>query len=242
MRGLFNSNSLEAMLQQCEVVDTFVSLDTTLWTSNIDTTGSNTILDGVGGVLSQATAATDDKLTSLHTVKECFLFTANRPLKGAFQYSYQEVSTNTNNHFWGFMNAFATGSLITSGGGAKVSGSTLGFYKVDGGLNLWIAFAVNGVSTKVELTAMNSFTKAAVPAATASGVYKLLEVEFIPKSSTVGDVVWKVDGVTVYKLMDQAFASSTEMNFGFSTLAGSAGVTTLLVDGVYAAQRGPLIA
>lgn len=236
-RALLQDPALNCMLQQCTVVDTFVKLDTTQWTSNIDTTGTIAVLDAVGGVVSIATAATDDKLSSLHTVKEPFLFTSSRPLYAAVQYQYQEVSTNTNNHFVGFMNAFATASMATAGAGPKTSGSLLGFYKVDGGLNWNVVYGVNGTATTVQLTAANSFTKSAQAAATASGVFALLEMEWIPKTSTIADVIWKINGSTVYKLVDQTYASSTEMNFGFSTLAGTGGVTTLLVDGCYASQR-----
>jgi hypothetical protein len=241
-RALLRNPAIDMMLRQASVIDSFVKLDTTQWTSNIDTTGTIAALDAVGGVVSIATAATDDKLSSLHTVKEPFLFTANRPLIGGAQYQYQEVSTNTNNHFIGFMNAFATASMAVAGAGPKTSGSLMGFYKVDGGLNWNVVFGVNGTATTAELTASNSLTKVACPAATASGVFSLLEVEFVPKTTLVGDAIFKIDGRTVYKMMDKAFASSTEMNFGFTTLAGSGGVTTLLIDGCYAEQLGPLLA
>ena len=237
-RALLVSPALEALKQQMEVMDGFNVVDTTKWTANVDTNGTVGGSDAIGGIASIATGATDNKVCSLHTVKECFNFIVNRPIRTWVSYQYQEVSTNTTNAYIGLMNAFATAPTVANGAGPKATGSALGFVKVDGGLNWKVHYQVNGASqATVELTAANSLTKAACPGATASGVYAQLETEWIPTSATLCNVIWKINGSTVYKLTDATYASPVTMNFGFVSHAGTGTATTVLIDACYAGQR-----
>jgi hypothetical protein len=84
------------------------------------------------------------------------------------------------------------------------------------------------------LTATNSLNKQANVAGGAA--YQLLEIDIVPKTSTLVDVVFKINGSTVYKMLDRTYANATEISGALGVKNGTAAQQTLKGD-VFAAHQ-----
>jgi hypothetical protein len=135
------------------------------------------------------------------------------------------------------MNAVAADAIQNDGLGPKANFSGCGFYMRDGSVNWHVAYSDGTTQTLAELTATNSLTKTAQVGATAAGVFTLLEIDVIPKTSTLCDVIFKINGSTVYKMMDRTFASATEMMVMAGVKAGTAANQTMNVDAIGCFQK-----
>lgn len=163
-----------------------------------------------GGVAIKSAAATaGNEDCYLARESESFLFAANKPLHFRARVQATEDDTNQNNLYVGLADAVAADLLVNDGAGPKTSGSMLGFFKVDGGLNWNVIVSIGSTQTKVELTAANSYDKTAHVGSGSAD--QTLEIEFLPKTSTKADVIFKIDGVTVYKFTDWTFTSATDV-------------------------------
>jgi hypothetical protein len=127
--------------------------------SAVDTvTDSGTVLmgDDVNGIAtltpSDVTIADNDE-AYLATPNETFKYGTNRCIYGRAKLQYTEVTATIANVAFGFQNAVGANSIIDDGAGLKVSGSTLGIYKVDGGAVWKCVSACNGVATVSTSTA-----------------------------------------------------------------------------------------
>lgn len=164
-----------------------------------------------GGVdiKSAAASAAGDEDCYLVREAETFLPAADKPLIFEALVQATEDDVNQNNLFVGLTDAAAANLLVSAGAGPKTSGTSLAFYKVDGGLNWWIHASLSTTQTKIELTAANSLDKVAH---VGSGSAKQrLRIEFMPKNSTQADVLFFIDGVLVYKITDWVFTSATDI-------------------------------
>jgi hypothetical protein len=164
-----------------------------------------------GGVAIKSAAASAAGNEDCYLVREAETFkpAASKPLKFGALVQATEDDTNQNNLFVGLTDAAAADLLVNDGAGPKTSGTTLAFFKKDGGLNWWVHVSLSTTQTSVELTAANSLDKTAH---VGSGAAKqLLEIEFLPKNSTQSDVVFYIDGVAVYKITDYVFTSATDV-------------------------------
>lgn len=163
-----------------------------------------------GGVNIKSAAATaGNEDCYLVREAECFLPAANKPIVFEALVQATEDDTNQNNLFVGLTDAAAADLLVNDGAGPKTSGSTLAFFKKDGGLNWWVHVSNSTTQTSVELTAANSFDKTVH---VGSGADKQrLTIEFQPKDSALGDVIFKIDGKVVYKITDWTYTSITDM-------------------------------
>ena len=222
------------------LVDHFVGKNTTLWTTTSADSGTAAMSDAAGGVIvltSGDGTAVDNDECYLLTTNELFLFAAGKPLHHRARVQLAQAATNAANVWVGTMNAVAANALVDDGAGPKTNFSGAGFYMHDGSLNWHVAYSDGTTQTLAELTATNSLTKSAQVGATASGVFTLLEVDCIPKTSTLMDVIFKINGSTVYKMMDRTYASATEMNFAVGVKAGTAVNQLLSVDAVACFQK-----
>lgn len=167
--------------------------------------------DAVAGkvAIKSAAATAGNEDCYLAREKEGFLFAANKPLEFGAYVQATEDDTNQNNLFVGLTDGAAADLLVNDGAGPKTSGTTLAFFKKDGGLNWWIHASISTTQTSVELTAANSLDKTAHVGSGAS--YQLLQIRFQPKSSTAADVEYLIDGVLVYKISDWTFTNATEV-------------------------------
>jgi uncharacterized protein YunC (DUF1805 family) len=64
----------------------------------------------------------------------------------------------------------------------------------------------------------------------ASADFQLLEIDIVPKTSTLVDVAFRVNGATVYKMLDRTYANATEISAGLGVKNGTAAQQTLKAD------------
>lgn len=202
------------------------------------TDGTVVQADAAGGkvnIKSAAASAAGNEDCYLVRESECFLPAANKPLVFEALVQATEDDTNQNNLFVGLTDGAAADLLVNDGAGPKASGTTLAFYKVDGGLNWWVHASLSTTQTKVELTAANSLDKTAHVGSGSS--FQRLTIELNPKSSTLADILYYIDGVCVYKITDWVFTSATEMQAVCGCKDGDAGdEVTISLDYWYCYQ------
>lgn len=181
-----------------------------------------------GGVAikSAAASAAGDEDCYLAREAETFLPVADKPIIFEALVQATEDDVNQNNLYVGLADAVAANLLVSAGAGPKASGSMLGFFKVDGGLNWNIIASIGATQTKVELSAANSLDKVAKVGSGASD--QRLRIECLPKNATQADVLFFIDGVLVYKLTDWVFTSATDMQAVCGCKDGDAGDETTI--------------
>lgn len=162
-----------------------------------------------GGVAIKSAAATaGNEDCYLVREAETFKLAADKPLLFKAIVQATEDDTNQNNLIVGLTDGAAANLLVNDGAGPKTSGNTLCFYKTDGSLN-WKVYGRDDADADVfniELTAANSLDGVAhVGSGTAK---QRMEIEFLPKSSTLADVIFSIDGVAVYKETDWLYSGS----------------------------------
>lgn len=200
--------------------------------------GTVTQIDAAGGgvaIKSAAASASGNEDCYLAREAETFKPAADKPLSFGALVQATEDDVNQNNLIVGLTDGVAADLLVNDGAGPKTSGTTLAFFKKDGGLNWWIHASLSTTQTSVELTAANSLDKVAH---VGSGSAKqLLEIDFIPKNSTQADVIYKIDGVAVYKLTDWVFTSATDVQAVVGCKDGDASdEVTINLYGLYCYQ------
>ena len=191
------------------------------------TDGSVLQVDSAPGgvnIKSAVASAAGDEDCYLARESESFLFAAGKPLHFRARVQATEDDTNQNNLIVGLVDAVAADLLVSAGAGPKTSGTMLAFYKVDGGLNWWIIASIGSTQTKVELNAANTdkYTKSG-PFVGSGAADQTLEILFCPKTSTKADVIYKINGETVYKLTDWVFTSATDVQAVCGCKDGDAG-------------------
>lgn len=193
--------------------------------------GTVLVADAVRGKVNIKSAAATAGNEDCYLVREPegFLFAANKPLHFMAIVQATEDDTNQNNLFVGLTDGAAADLLVNDGAGPKTSGTTLCFFKKDGGLNWWVHCSLSTTQTSVELTAANSLDKTAHVGSGAS--YQQLEIDFIPKNSTQANIEYRIDGVLVYKITDYVYTSATEVQCVCGTKDGdSADEVTISLD------------
>lgn len=203
----------------------------------VDTvTDSGTVLigDNPGGIAtltpSDGTVADNDE-AYLATPNELFKYAVNSAIYGRARLKFTEVTAGAANVAFGFQNAVGANSIIDDGAGLKVSGSTLGIYKVDGEQVWRVVSSCNGTST-VTLT-----NKAA-----AAATWYVLEIECRDWDQVSMQVSFKIDGEYLRDAQNNiikhtvAIASATEMQmFAGIKLGAATNNDTLLLDYWYGA-------
>jgi len=205
--------------------------------SAVDTvTDSGTVLigDDVGGIVTLTPSdgsVGDNDEAYLATPNELFKFGTNRAIYGRTRAKFTEVSAGVANVAFGFQNAVGANSIVDDGAGLKVSGSTVGIYKVDGETVWRVASSCNGTST---VTKTNKAATAAL--------WYVLEIEVLDWDGTSMLVSFKVDGEVLKDTLGApiqhtvAIASATEMQmFAGIKLGGATNNDTLLLDYWYGA-------
>ena len=189
----------------------FLTADSTAYYTVVTAVdGTVLLLDATAGgvaILSATATASGNEDTYLVREPESFIF-STKPFVFEALVQITEDDTNQNNVFVGLTNAAAADLLVNDGAGVRVTGNTVGFYKVDGGLN-WHVYARDeddALVVTTELTAANSLDGAVH---VASGAAKQqLNFEWIPRAGTLGDIVWSIDGVAVFKTTDFDFGAN----------------------------------
>lgn len=222
-------------------VDHFHRKDTTFWTTTSADAGTAAVGDAAGGIITLTSGdgtPVDNDECYLSTTAEVFLFAAGKPLHFRARTQLTQAATNAANCIAGVVNGVAADLLVDNGGGPKTTAYGAFFYAKDGSLNWFVGFSNSTTQNLAELTATNSLTKSAKVVATTA--YQLLEIDVIPKTATTCDVIFKIDGSTVYKMMDQTFTSTpgtTEMSAVLGVKAGTGVNQTFLADAVACFQK-----
>lgn len=207
------------------------------WIDTVTNSGSVAMGDAVGGqaVLTPSDCSVvDNDEVYLACPNEIFLVANGKPLYGEARIKFSEVSATKLNYAFMFQNAVAADSILDDGAGLKVTGSTLGIYKVDGEAVLRVVSSINGTAT----VTVTTFTPTA-------GTYYTygIEVQDGP-TSTVARVIFTVNG---QRLKDSngidivheiAYASATEMQVAIGgKLGASTNNDTVTADYIFACQQ-----
>lgn len=202
--------------------DFTADLDTNIWTTTASDSGTATVGDVSNGTLvlapSDGTVADNDEIY-VSLANEVFLFAANKPGYVAARIQFTEANTDDANVIFGVADAPIADTLVDNGAGPKASYSGAVFFKVDGS-TVWQC--ENSISTTQKTTTTTT---------TAGGSsFQLLEIEWRPKTSTLMDVIFKVDGVEVAKHVDQTYTSATEMKVFVGAKNGAGNNESIVVD------------
>ena len=221
-------------VRQFEVFDDFVwYISPHLWTALAADASSAVAIDadGVGGVVTISTAATDNNEAALFTTNELFLFAAGKPLIGEARIKFSDVNTDDGNVAFGFADAAGANLLGDDGAGDAINSSGALIFKVKNETTWRAAVEINGT---VKETASTT---------TAGGsAYQTLRIVALPVDGTNLEVTYFCDGEPLRDSNGKAikhtiaYASATEMDFGVYAKTGHATDLVVSVDYVFAAQ------
>ena len=160
--------------------------------------------------------------------KEIFKIVNQKPIALAARTQFTQAATNAANMFVGLMNAMTANALRDDGAGPKADFSGAGFFAKDGSTSLFVIYSDGTTQTIAELTATNTINKTAYLAASAD--FQLLEIDIVPKTSTLVDIAFRVNGSVVYKMLDRTYANATEISAGLGVKNGTAAQQALKAD------------
>lgn len=241
--GYALNNQNFANSKDFRLIDDFHNYTTAgAWTTY--TTAAGTVATATtlaGGTVLVSTTSTSANECGLRSTNANYIIAAAKPLYFRSIVTYVEANTNTNGIFIGFSST--TGSnLLASGGLTPYTGGTsIGFFKPTSSTT-WNAVANNsaGSATAVNqaLDKNNSLTKAAIVLTSSATVEHTFELLINPRSSTLCDVRFILDDVTVYESPDLLYTSAANMYAWPGYLrTGSAGVETMTIDYCEASQK-----
>lgn len=230
MKGLLEPDSAIKAVRTFGVVDHFIGLSSAEWTSTLTDSGTAAVGDEFGGVLtispSDGTVADNDE--GYVATKEIFKIVNQKPIALAARTQFTQAATNAANVFVGLMNAMTANALQDNGSGPKADFSGAGFFAKDGSTSLFVIYSDGTTQTIAELTATNTINKTAYLAASAD--FQLLEIDIVPKTSTLVDIAFRVNGSVVYKMLDRTYANATEISAGLGVKNGTAAQQALKAD------------
>lgn len=236
MKGLLLPDAAQNYTRTFGFVEHFDGLNSARWTSTLTDSGTAAVGDEVGGVVtlspSDGTVADNDE--AYIATKEIFKIAAGKAIALGGLLQFTQAATNAANVFFGLMDAVAANALQDNGGGPKSSFSGAGFFCKDGNVNWHVIYSDGSTQTIAELTATNSLNKQANVAGGAA--FQLLEIDIVPKTSALVDVVFKINGSTVYKMLDRTYANATEISAAVGVKNGSANQQALKADAVVCHQ------
>lgn len=236
MKGLLLPEAATLYSRTFGFVEHFDGLNSARWTSTLTDSGTAAVGDEVGGVVtlspSDGTVADNDE--AYISTKEIFKIAAGKALNMGGLVQFAQAATNAANVYFGLMDAVAANAIQDNGAGPKASFSGAGFFCKDGSVNWHVIYSDGSTQTIAELTATNSLNKQANVAASAA--FQLLEIDIVPKTSTLVDVVFKINGSTVYKMLDRTYANATEISAMVGVKNGTAAQQALKCDAVAAHQ------
>jgi len=232
MNGIkLDYSALKQNLRQSVLFEDFWSGAPDEWTAVGDTTAA---ADESGGVLSNASSNVDNNEATLTLDSKVAVIAASKPIQFAARIQYAEANTDDANVYVG-LTAEAVGTILgDNGAGPPADYEGCGFYKVDGG-TVWNAEVSNGTTQETQaLDANGSLNKIAQTAGGSD--YVLLEITILPKTSTLMDVIFQIDGITVHKVTDFTYTSIGNFAPVVVIKAGDTNVETVKVDFIGVAQ------
>jgi hypothetical protein len=237
MKGLAVSESILRMTQQVELMDHFTNRDTSRFVVTATDAGTALVGDAANGIM--VLAASDgtpvDNDETYVATPEILRIANGRPYYIACLLQFTEAATNAANVFFGSMDAVGANAIVDNGAGLKTSFSGAAFFKVDGSRNWRVIYSDGATQTIAELSASTSLRKQDEVSGVAN--YQLLEIDVVPKTPTLCDVIFRIDGSTVFKMLDRTYANATEASVAVGVKAGTGAAQTLNVDAIAAVQR-----
>lgn len=235
MNGLNLSDRYRLADRQQEFLEDFHGITPQGYTI---TAASGTLAQGTTGTeLSITTQAADNAIGYVLGTAKHAILAANKPLTFKARFKFAEAATNAANIWLGFTSSAAAAVMGDNGAGPAASYSGFGIYKKDGGLNWWAHCSNAAVQQNVELLAASSLNKVAQVAGSSS--FQTVEIDVIPKTATLCDVVFIINGSTVYKMLDVVYTSIAAMAPCALVKAGSGTAEVLLLDYIaWATTRG----
>jgi hypothetical protein len=230
MKGLAVPESILRMTQQVELMDHFTERDTVQWVVTATDSGTATVGDAANGIMvlaaSDETVADNDE--TYVATPEVLRIASGKPYYLACLLQFTEAATNAANVFFGSMNAVGANAIVDNGAGLKTNFSGAAFFKKDGS-RLWhVIYSDGATQTIVELSAATSLRKQDETSGVAA--YQLLEIDVVPKTATLVDIIFRIDGSTVFKMLDKTYANATEASVAIGVKAGTAAAQTVNVD------------
>lgn len=188
-----------------------------------------------GGIAIPTAAATDNSKSGWKPIGNIVTLGAGKTAWMGAKLQYTEANTNSANLLVGFISTVIGSALQNDGAGPPSSYSGAVFFKTDGGSANWsVEVSLAGTQSTAELSASNTIDKLAKPAA--GSAYQYLEVLIMPKNATYADVIFKIDGVTVFKVMDWVITSVAAMSPIAMIMSGSTTPETINLRRVDFAQ------
>lgn len=233
MNGINLSDKYHLADRQVEVTEPFVAGATGAWAA-VAASGTVAALNERGGGVSILTQAADNALGSVTLSAKPILVDANKPVSFSALIQFAEAATNVGNVYVGMSSSAVAATLGNDGAGPASSYSGVGLYKVDGSLNWFAEFSNGATQNTIELNSAASLNKVAQVAGAAA--QQLIEIDVLPKTSTTCDVIFKINRITVAKMMDQVFTSMVAMAPLATIRSGSTTAETLKVYQIKFAQ------
>ena len=231
MKGLLLPPHVLVGHESFGIHDHFTHKNTAQWTTTAPDTGTASIIDAAGGVIqlapSDGTIADNDEVYLL-SVNEIFRIAAGKPMAAEALIQFTQAATNAANVGFGFMDAVGANALQDNGAGPKATFSGAVIYCRDGSLNWHCCYSDGATQTIVELTAAASLNKRAMVAG--GSAYQLLQIDIVPKTSTLVAVIFRIDGSTVCKMLDRTYANATESMLFAGAKNGTAAQQLVNVD------------
>ena len=233
MNGLNLTPGFLTSHRVAECVEHFWAGATGAWAA-VATSGTAAALAERGGGVSLTTQAADNAIGSLTLSAKSLLPAASKPISFGALIQFAEAATNVGNVFVGLTSEAVATAMGADGAGPPASYSGAGLHKVDGGLN-WIAeYSVAGLQNTVELNSAGALNSIAQVAGSSSN--QLIEIDILPKTSTLCDVIFKINDVCVAKFLDQVFTSIAAMAPVVIVKAGSSTAEVIKVRMIRFAQ------
>lgn len=216
---------------QFELFDDFLAYtDTQLWTKTDGDAGASVAVDGdgVGGLLTLTTGATDNNEAYIETTNELFKIVAGKEIELEARLTFTEANTDDANVAFGVIDAPGANTLVDDGAGLKTTASGAAIFKVDGG-TVWKTFSSK--STTQTITTSKT---------TAGGAYQTLKILIRPRDLVTADVTFFVDGAQLQDTNSSAgqpdishsitYSSATEMAVFCGVKAGGANSEVVNLD------------
>ncbi len=232
MKNLQLPDNVLLLPLSCGVHDDFRTyVDGGEWTKLAADSGASVAAgDTEDGVLALTTGATDNNEAAVSTTKKIFLVGTDKPhVMDAFL-KISEANVDDANIFVGFSSVIGANQMVDDGAGPATTMSGAGFYAVDSpsGTKCWSVIVSNGSTQSTwvlnKATALNKIDN------TITATNQLLGIEILPKTSTVADILFKINGKCVFKVTDWSYASIAAMYAGAYVKAGGAHSEVLNVD------------
>jgi len=142
MKTVNPSTLFDSLLRQTEINEDFHGAAPTGWATD----GTATATAARGGVLSLASAATDNDAASVTLSAKEVVLADDKPIIFRARIQFAEAATNAANLFVGLFSGTITDAVGDDGAGPPSSYSGFGFYKVDGSLNWFVEASVGSTS------------------------------------------------------------------------------------------------